>query len=144
MLALARGLGAVFGIIGSLIYPKLRSAVGLQRCGLIAYALDLSCLSFAVVSIFLPGSPFDPTFIFSAQHPNASEYQTTVNNTTVFIDKEYSIHSKCSIATFVFSLIVVRCGERLIVFLCKMNNSTKTLIKIIIILYYLIAIFVDL
>ncbi len=104
-MAVARGSGAIFGIIGSLIYPKLRASIGLQRCGLIAYAVDLSCRSFAVISIFLPGSPFDPIGVFTTQVQQNNSTDTTMSNNLT-----ESSGSKCSIATFIFGLVLGRCG----------------------------------
>ena len=53
--------GAVFGIVGTLVFPRLRARVGLRRTGLIAFAVDIGCLLLCVGSIFAPGSPFAPT-----------------------------------------------------------------------------------
>ena len=58
------GLSAIIGIFGSLAFPLLRRKVGLHKTGLIGFAALIATLTLCVVSIWLPGSPFDP-FYFS-------------------------------------------------------------------------------
>uniref|UniRef100_A0A914VF87 Solute carrier family 40 member n=1 Tax=Plectus sambesii TaxID=2011161 RepID=A0A914VF87_9BILA len=65
VLALARGVGALMGIIGSVIYPLSRSKIGLVRTGFISFLLELLCLALCILSIWLPGSHFDPIGYFS-------------------------------------------------------------------------------
>jgi iron-regulated transporter 1 len=68
------GVAAIFGMLGTFIYPALRRRVGLVRTGLMALSAQLTCLSLCVVSVWMPGSPFDLTFSRAAQ---------LVNNDTV-------------------------------------------------------------
>lgn len=58
------GCGALVGILGTLAFPKVRQRVGLERTGLIALGIQVTCLISCVVSIFVPGSPFDPGYLF--------------------------------------------------------------------------------
>ena len=51
---------AVVGIVGTFVYPLLRRKVGLERTGLFALSTQTACLSLCVLSIWMPGSPFDP------------------------------------------------------------------------------------
>ena len=53
------GLAGATGIIGTLLFTRLRHWLGLERTGLIAFSAQLSCLTLAVASIWTPGSPFD-------------------------------------------------------------------------------------
>jgi len=50
--------GAVMGMLGTISYPTLRRRVGLERTGLFASGLQISCLCLCLVAIFLPGTPF--------------------------------------------------------------------------------------
>lgn len=52
------GAGLV-GILGSAAYPFLRRCLGLPRSGMVAMTLQISCLSACIVSVWLPGSPFE-------------------------------------------------------------------------------------
>ena len=56
------GAAGVTGIVGTFFFPVLREKVGLVRTGLFAFTLDVCTLVPCVVSVFTPGSPFDPTF----------------------------------------------------------------------------------
>ena len=51
---------AVFGIGGSIAFPFLRRRLGLDMTGLVGMTLLVASLTPSVVSIGLPGSPFDP------------------------------------------------------------------------------------
>ncbi|CAK9294919.1 unnamed protein product [Gordionus sp. m RMFG-2023] len=57
-------LGALTGIIGTFIYPVMKNRYGSITSGIFAIMLQLSCLVFCLVSIWLPGSPWKPGFIF--------------------------------------------------------------------------------
>lgn len=63
--ALSRGAGAIIGIAGSFAFPKLRRRFGVEKTGVWALFLQILCNLFAVVSVFLPGSPFDPIGYFT-------------------------------------------------------------------------------
>ena len=56
------GVSAIIGIFGSLAFPLLRRKVGLHKTGLIGFASLIATLTLCVVSIWLPGSPFDPFY----------------------------------------------------------------------------------
>ena len=62
ILGILMGVSAVFGMLGTFIYPIMRRRVGLVRTGLLALSTQVACLSLCVVSVWMPGSPFDPTF----------------------------------------------------------------------------------
>jgi len=53
------GVSALVGVAGSLAYPIFRRKFGLERTGLLGMFLLISCSSFAVLSVFLPGSPLN-------------------------------------------------------------------------------------
>ena len=51
------------GIAGSRIFPLLRRRLGVECAGVIGMASLLTALLFCVVSIWLPGSPFDLNYV---------------------------------------------------------------------------------
>lgn len=63
MVGLLQSVGALFGVIGTLLFPVLRGWIGLTKTGLLAFSLLLICLVPCVVSIWMPGSPFDLSFL---------------------------------------------------------------------------------
>ncbi|KAK7109675.1 solute carrier family 40 member 1-like [Littorina saxatilis] len=62
ILGILMGVSAVFGMLGTFLYPVLRRRVGLVRTGLLALSSQVACLSLCVVSVWMPGSPFNPNF----------------------------------------------------------------------------------
>lgn len=62
ILGILMGASAVLGILGTFGYPALRRRFGLVRTGLFALSCQVSCLVLCVVSVWMPGSPFDPLY----------------------------------------------------------------------------------
>lgn len=58
LLSIVRGVGSLFGVFATFIYPRLRNAVGVVRCGLFSMSFQFSCLLLCVAAVFAPGSPF--------------------------------------------------------------------------------------
>ena len=58
ILSIVRGVGSLFGVFATFIYPRLRNAVGVVRCGLFSMSFQFSCLLLCVAAVFAPGSPF--------------------------------------------------------------------------------------
>ena len=61
------GVSALVGVAGSLAYPVFRQRFGLERTGLLGMFLLVSCSSLAVLSVFLPGSPWDLSHLAFAE-----------------------------------------------------------------------------
>ncbi|XP_059177687.1 solute carrier family 40 member 1-like [Physella acuta] len=59
IVGICMGGAGLIGILGTFAYPAMRRWVGLPRTGMIALTLQCACLSMCVVSVWLPGSPFD-------------------------------------------------------------------------------------
>ena len=76
------GVSAIIGIFGSLAFPLLRRKVGLHKTGLIGFASLIGTLTLCVVSIWLPGSPFDP-FYFTRKDITLNESKLMENNTSI-------------------------------------------------------------
>lgn len=58
MLSIVRGVGSLFGVLATFVYPILRNAIGVVRCGLFSMSLQFTCLLLCVAAVFAPGSPF--------------------------------------------------------------------------------------
>ncbi|KAK3603585.1 hypothetical protein CHS0354_017299 [Potamilus streckersoni] len=54
--------GALFGITGTFLFPRIRRKIGLERTGLFGLGAQIFSLCFCVASVFAPGSPFDPFY----------------------------------------------------------------------------------
>jgi len=67
------------GIVGTLIYPRARKRLGLRRTGLVALGAELSSLTLCVISVFMPGSPFDPLY-FTRETAEDTATALTGNN----------------------------------------------------------------
>ena len=56
LIGLFQGVGAIFGVVGTIIYPFLRKRVGTVRSGLFGISTQLMVLSLCVVGVFLPSN----------------------------------------------------------------------------------------
>ncbi|PVD30146.1 hypothetical protein C0Q70_09408 [Pomacea canaliculata] len=79
ILGILSGCSAVFGIMGTFAYPIIRRRVGLVRTGIIALSCQVSCLTLCVVSVWMPGSPFDP---FKQKIMTPCEAMSSLSTTT--------------------------------------------------------------
>ncbi|KAI2655450.1 Solute carrier family 40 member 1 [Labeo rohita] len=59
LLSILMGVSAVAGLLGTVLFTKLRKACGLVNTGVISSALHLVCLLLCLCSVFAPGSPMD-------------------------------------------------------------------------------------
>ncbi|XP_002741254.1 ferroportin-like [Saccoglossus kowalevskii] len=118
LIGVLMGLGSVFGLLGTALFPRLREKIGLQRTGLWALIMEISCLSLCVISVWAPGSPFD-------LHPQNGEdfianVSTTVpttllaSNTSELIDITQDIRDKpdsyASVALLFTGMVLSRTG----------------------------------
>ncbi|XP_041367653.1 solute carrier family 40 member 1-like isoform X2 [Gigantopelta aegis] len=60
VLGMLMAVSALIGIAGTIVYPFLRRKIGPERTGLFALSSQNACLLLCVVSVWMPGSPFDP------------------------------------------------------------------------------------
>ena len=67
LVGVCMGLGGATGILGTFLFTRLRRRLGLEQTGVIAFSAEVTCLSLAVVSVWAPGSPFDPHFTARSQ-----------------------------------------------------------------------------
>uniref|UniRef100_A0A672LRS6 Solute carrier family 40 member n=1 Tax=Sinocyclocheilus grahami TaxID=75366 RepID=A0A672LRS6_SINGR len=59
LLSILMGVSAVAGLLGTVLFTKLRKACGLVNTGVISSVLHLVCLMLCLCSVFAPGSPMD-------------------------------------------------------------------------------------
>uniref|UniRef100_A0A673H3H6 Solute carrier family 40 member n=1 Tax=Sinocyclocheilus rhinocerous TaxID=307959 RepID=A0A673H3H6_9TELE len=59
LLSILMGVSAVAGLLGTVLFTKLRKACGLVNTGVISSVLHLVCLLLCLCSVFAPGSPMD-------------------------------------------------------------------------------------
>ncbi|XP_051575025.1 solute carrier family 40 member 1-like [Myxocyprinus asiaticus] len=70
LLSILMGVSAVAGLLGTVLFTKLRKACGLVNTGVISSGLHLGCLLLCVCSVFAPGSPMDLSILYMG---NASD-----------------------------------------------------------------------
>uniref|UniRef100_A0A671LP62 Solute carrier family 40 member n=1 Tax=Sinocyclocheilus anshuiensis TaxID=1608454 RepID=A0A671LP62_9TELE len=59
LLSILMGVSAVAGLLGTVLFTKLRKACGLVNTGVISSVLHLVCLLLCLCAVFAPGSPMD-------------------------------------------------------------------------------------
>ena len=76
--------GGLVGILGALLYPRVRRRVGIERTGLFGFFLEVAFLCLCVASVWAPGSPFDPLSQRKVPDSKMSRNDTAHNNATVY------------------------------------------------------------
>ena len=105
-------ISSVFGIAGSLVFPVLRKCLGnTERGGVLGMLCLVSSVSLCVVSIWLPGSPFNPVAI---KDPiSEKELTAPSHNETNFLDEKCSdekVPDMTSVAVMLSGIIASRFG----------------------------------
>uniref|UniRef100_F7CJ73 Solute carrier family 40 member n=1 Tax=Monodelphis domestica TaxID=13616 RepID=F7CJ73_MONDO len=59
LLSLLMAISAFSGLVGTILFTRLRRSYGLVHTGIISSCLHIVCLLLCVFSVFAPGSPFD-------------------------------------------------------------------------------------
>ncbi|XP_071372218.1 ferroportin [Centroberyx affinis] len=72
LLSLLMGVSAITGLMGTVMFTKLRKAYGLVNTGIISSCLHLCCLLLCVCSVFAPGSPMDLSLLMPYINTNSS------------------------------------------------------------------------
>lgn len=126
ILSMLMGASAVSGICGTVAFTWVRRKCGLIRTGFLAGMVQLSCLMLCVVSVFVPGSPFDLSvspFESMISHllgdtplpeaPTMASLITTespVNITTMQAEEVPQIKSYLSVSLLFAGVIAARVG----------------------------------
>lgn len=113
--ALVKGIGALSGFVGSFAYPRIRKRLGLLRAGMVAVWLELSCLVLPLVSVWLPGSPFEPSsLLWSDVGPlNGTSVANGTESGQRGLQEAYAV-DKTSIIVFLVGIVLSRIGKRLV------------------------------
>nr|XP_023010292.1 solute carrier family 40 member 1-like [Maylandia zebra] len=72
LLSLLMGVSAITGLMGTIMFTRLRKAYGLVNTGIISSCLHLGCLLLCVCSVFAPGSPMDLSLLMPDISSNSS------------------------------------------------------------------------
>uniref|UniRef100_A0AAY4C3J5 Solute carrier family 40 member n=1 Tax=Denticeps clupeoides TaxID=299321 RepID=A0AAY4C3J5_9TELE len=73
LLSILMGVSAIAGLMGTVLFTRLRKLYGLVNTGVISSCLHLGCLLLCVCSVFAPGSPLDLSLLAPyAENANGS------------------------------------------------------------------------
>ncbi|KAM4579869.1 ferroportin [Odontesthes bonariensis] len=72
LLSLLMGVSAITGLVGTMMFTRLRKTYGLVNTGIISSCLHLGCLLLCVCSVFAPGSPMDLSLLIPYLASNSS------------------------------------------------------------------------
>ncbi|KAK7886270.1 hypothetical protein WMY93_025891 [Mugilogobius chulae] len=73
LLSILMGVSAITGLMGTVLFTRLRKSFGLVNTGIISSCLHLGCLLLCVSSVFAPGSPMDMSLLRPFTDSNSSE-----------------------------------------------------------------------
>ncbi len=112
------GVSAIFGVSGSISFPFFRKYFGLTKTGLIGMTLLILTLVMCVVSIVLPGSPFDPDFLSNLDKSGMAELGNRLvsltpmssNDTSSDLEQDCQVESFVSVIVLMSGLITARFG----------------------------------
>ncbi|KAK6758012.1 hypothetical protein RB195_015685 [Necator americanus] len=108
-----RSYGSAMGILGALSYAFFERRLGVRKTGLLGLTCQQLCLIAAVISIWLPGSPFDPKGFFNGAtikdwwSRGAPSSSLPNVHTTEYGKREQSLDS---ILTFLIGIATARYG----------------------------------
>ncbi|XP_077453977.1 ferroportin [Stigmatopora argus] len=72
LLSLLMGVSAITGLMGTVMFTRLRKTYGLINTGIISSCLHLGCLLLCVCSVFAPGSPMELSLLLPYFTSNSS------------------------------------------------------------------------
>jgi hypothetical protein len=109
VLGILNGLGSIFGIIGTLVYPILVKRTGLVRTGVIGFWSEFSVLILCLLSLFVYGTSFTPFQYFTIG--SCHRYGTTNTNSTINSIPYHCSNSKLSVLLLVIGITLNRFGN---------------------------------
>lgn len=125
ILSLLMGASAISGIFGTVAFTWIRKKCGLIRTGFLSGAAQLACLVMCVVSVFVPGSPFDLTVspfkdilshLFGSKSlsegltPSISPITDASNSSTMMFEQSPKVESFLSVSLLFAGVIAARVG----------------------------------
>ncbi|XP_048731277.2 solute carrier family 40 member 1-like isoform X3 [Ostrea edulis] len=112
--------GALLGIMGAVVYPRIRMSVGLERTGLFGLGAEILCLCMCVASVWTPGSPFDLLGSPNTEAPNVPNvicnngsmaYSTNATSQTASIYNTSEHSSVVTLSTILEVSSGISCNE---------------------------------
>uniref|UniRef100_A0A8C2WSL8 Solute carrier family 40 member n=1 Tax=Cyclopterus lumpus TaxID=8103 RepID=A0A8C2WSL8_CYCLU len=125
LLSLLMGVSAITGLLGTVMFTRLRKSYGLVNTGIISSCLHLGCLLLCVCSVFAPGSPMDLSLLMPYITSNSSTEGSSnqpllpdrssihwTNNTVLFdnVPSDTAPESYISIILLFLGVITARIG----------------------------------
>ncbi|XP_041940343.1 solute carrier family 40 member 1 [Alosa sapidissima] len=126
ILSLLMGASAITGIFGTVAFTWVRKKCGLIRTGFLSGVVQLACLVMCVVSVFMPGSPFDLSvspFKDVLSHlfgdsgslpegptPSVSPVAHAFNSSTMMLEESPQVESYLSVSLLFAGVIAARVG----------------------------------
>ena len=101
LIGLGQGIGGIFGISGTLVYPFLKRRLGTTRTGLVGICMQVCMLSFCVVGVFVPDRP---------PHSSKGYYSPTCYNESYDMNLDDGNDHKISISLILVGVIGARFG----------------------------------
>jgi iron-regulated transporter 1 len=98
---------ALVGLLGSLLFPPLRRRLGLERAGVLGMSALVGSLTLCVASVWLPGSPFDPSLETEDVSTNST---LPAEEVEVEVGKDCDTKPPTSVVVLVTGIIVARFG----------------------------------
>ncbi len=97
------GVSAVFGVLGSLVFPSLRMKIGLIQTGSVGFSCLVATLILSVASIWMEGSPFQANYIFNNNSESVKDQEifSSITNATQFNSTDNNWKRECQISSFV-------------------------------------------
>ena len=114
ILGILRGVGALFGVAGTLMFPILRKNCGIERTGLITFTILTLCLVPCVVSVFIDGSLFQPDYLQTKTDGLSDGNASVVVTGNITNDSQYpwlNSNSVLSVWLLMGSIVIARFGE---------------------------------
>ncbi|KAI8782423.1 solute carrier family 40 member 1 [Biomphalaria glabrata] len=113
LIGIMMALSASFGILGTFLYPFMRTRLGLARTGIVGLSLQISCLLFCVISVWMPGSKFDLTSghsVTTKNETNCSEILPNGNVTLPCAEAVLHVSDNISVWMLLAGIITSRFG----------------------------------
>ncbi len=98
------GISAVFGVLGSLVYPSMRKKIGLIQTGSFGFGCLVATLILSVASIWLDGSPFRADYFINNNKNdtiNDDEISDQISNTAQYNASDISLTRECKTSSFI-------------------------------------------
>ena len=97
------------GIGGSFLFPLLRKWIGVRLTGMVGFYTLIATLVPSIVSVWLPGSPFDPLYLLSTSQ---NVDNVSPNSTSIVNPEDDTCHTSAftSVGVFLSSIIAARTG----------------------------------